>query len=74
VSFASIYRNVPPCASIYLPFQVPLENLIGDENRGFYYIMANFNHERFVLAAQARLGRASDPSQPHDPASLTPAD
>ena len=39
----------------YLEFddvRVPRENLIGEENRGFYYIMANFNHERFVLAAQ----------------------
>ncbi len=33
--------------------RVPVENLIGEEHRGFKYIMQNFNHERFVLAAQA---------------------
>jgi len=30
-----------------------VENLIGEENKGFSYIMQNFNHERFVLGAQA---------------------
>lgn len=30
---------------------VPVENLIGKENEGFKYVMHNFNHERFVLAA-----------------------
>lgn len=28
---------------------VPVENLIGEENYGFYYIMANFNTERFSM-------------------------
>ncbi|MEM1150618.1 MAG: acyl-CoA dehydrogenase family protein [Pseudomonadota bacterium] len=32
---------------------VPAENLIGEENRGFYGIMANFNGERLGMAAQA---------------------
>ncbi|MFP3914936.1 MAG: acyl-CoA dehydrogenase family protein [Actinomycetota bacterium] len=36
---------------------VPADNLIGDENRGFYYIMENFQNERLVLAGQA-LGEA----------------
>lgn len=31
--------------------RVPAENLIGQENRGFGYIMTNFNKERFVMAA-----------------------
>jgi alkylation response protein AidB-like acyl-CoA dehydrogenase len=26
--------------------QVPVANLIGEENKGFSYIMRNFNHER----------------------------
>eukprot|EP01112_Ceratiomyxa_fruticulosa_P002087 TRINITY_DN1221_c0_g1_i1.p1 TRINITY_DN1221_c0_g1~~TRINITY_DN1221_c0_g1_i1.p1 ORF type:complete len:459 (-),score=118.76 TRINITY_DN1221_c0_g1_i1:87-1343(-) len=40
----------------YLTFEnvkVPKENLIGKENEGFKYIMYNFNHERFVLAAMS---------------------
>jgi acyl-CoA dehydrogenase len=33
------------------------ENLIGEENRGFYYIMANFQNERLAIMGQA-LGEA----------------
>ena len=33
--------------------RVPVGNLIGEQNKGFKYIMQNFNHERFVLGAQA---------------------
>ncbi len=29
--------------------KVPVENLIGNENHGFLYIMSNFNGERFGL-------------------------
>ncbi len=36
---------------------VPKGNLIGEANRGFYYIMSNFQNERLVLAAQS-LGEA----------------
>jgi acyl-CoA dehydrogenase len=36
---------------------VPAENLIGDENRGFYYIMSNFQNERLAIMGQA-LGEA----------------
>ena len=32
---------------------VPAENMIGQENQGFYGIMANFNSERLGMAAQA---------------------
>jgi len=32
--------------------RVPVDNLIGAENEGFKLIMLNFNHERFVIAAQ----------------------
>lgn len=32
---------------------VPRENLIGDENRGFYYIMNNFQNERLAIMGQA---------------------
>lgn len=29
---------------------VPVENLFGEENAGFKYIMTNFNRERFIMA------------------------
>ena len=33
--------------------RVPVANRLGPENMGFMAIMANFNHERIMLAAQA---------------------
>src|SRR6185312_9797739 len=33
--------------------RVPLRYLVGKEGEGFKYIMSNFNHERFVLAAMS---------------------
>ncbi len=33
--------------------RVPAANLLGEENKGFYAIMRNFQNERLVLAAQA---------------------
>jgi alkylation response protein AidB-like acyl-CoA dehydrogenase len=38
---------------IFEDVRVPVKNLIGKEGAGFLPIMANFNHERFVLAALA---------------------
>ena len=37
---------------------IPEDHLIGEENRGFYYIMTNFQHERLTISAQA-IGEAS---------------
>jgi len=40
----------------YVTFEdvkVPVENLIGQENQGFKYIMYNFNHERWAMNIQA---------------------
>eukprot|EP01112_Ceratiomyxa_fruticulosa_P003102 TRINITY_DN1349_c0_g1_i1.p1 TRINITY_DN1349_c0_g1~~TRINITY_DN1349_c0_g1_i1.p1 ORF type:complete len:924 (-),score=261.66 TRINITY_DN1349_c0_g1_i1:282-3053(-) len=40
----------------YITFEdvkVPVENLIGEENMGFKYIMYNFNHERWGICIQA---------------------
>jgi len=40
----------------YITFEdvkVPVENLIGEENKGFKYIMYNFNHERWATAVGA---------------------
>ncbi|MPZ54869.1 MAG: acyl-CoA dehydrogenase, partial [Acidimicrobiia bacterium] len=42
---------------IFEDCRVPLDRLIGEENRGFYYIMENFQNERLILAGQA-LGEA----------------
>lgn len=33
--------------------KVPVRYLVGQEGKGFRYIMRNFNHERFVLAAMS---------------------
>ncbi|KAK4503646.1 hypothetical protein PRZ48_004561 [Zasmidium cellare] len=30
--------------------KVPVENLIGEEGRGMFYVMNNFNHERLLIA------------------------
>jgi alkylation response protein AidB-like acyl-CoA dehydrogenase len=30
--------------------KVPVENLLGEENKGIYVILANFNHERWMMA------------------------
>lgn len=40
----------------YITFEdvkVPVENLIGKENKGFRYIMHNFNHERWAIIIQS---------------------
>lgn len=42
--------------STYIEFEnvkVPVENLLGKENKGFKVIMGNFNHERFGVINQA---------------------
>jgi len=36
--------------------RVPAENLLGEENRGFYAIMQNFQNERLVVGAQSVSG------------------
>jgi acyl-CoA dehydrogenase len=38
--------------------RVPAENLLGEENRGFYAIMKNFQNERIAIAAMA-MGEAA---------------
>ena len=35
--------------------KVPVENLIGEENKGFYYLMENFQSERLQLAIMANM-------------------
>jgi alkylation response protein AidB-like acyl-CoA dehydrogenase len=33
----------------YTNCKVPVENLLGEEDKGFIVIMSNFNHERFMM-------------------------
>ncbi|MFO7965667.1 MAG: acyl-CoA dehydrogenase family protein [Desulfobacterales bacterium] len=35
--------------------RVPVENRIGEENKGFYYQMENFQHERLGMAAETNM-------------------
>ncbi|KAG0170416.1 hypothetical protein DFQ28_010815 [Apophysomyces sp. BC1034] len=69
ISFLLVERGMPgvttrqmkcsgvwPSGTAYITFEdvkVPKENLIGKENRGFKYIMYNFNHERMGIVIQA---------------------
>jgi len=48
--------GVWPSGTTYITFEdvkVPVENLIGEENKGFKCIMFNFNHERWGTVVQA---------------------
>lgn len=48
--------GVWPSGTAYITFEdvkVPKENLIGKENKGFKYIMWNFNSERMGIVVQA---------------------
>jgi len=48
--------GVWPSGTTYIIFEdvlVPVENLIGEENMGFLYIMYNFNHERWSICVSA---------------------
>ncbi|KAI8983530.1 acyl-CoA dehydrogenase/oxidase [Pilobolus umbonatus] len=48
--------GVWPSGTAYITFEdvkVPKENLIGEENKGFKYIMTNFNSERMGIVIQA---------------------
>lgn len=43
----------PAAGTTYITFdnvKVPVENLLGVENKGIYVILANFNHERWMMA------------------------
>ncbi|KAI0236266.1 hypothetical protein L0F63_003828 [Massospora cicadina] len=69
LSLLLIERNMPgvktrqmQCSGVwasgtaYITFEdvkVPVSNLIGQENKGFKYIMYNFNHERMGICIQA---------------------
>jgi alkylation response protein AidB-like acyl-CoA dehydrogenase len=69
VSLILVEKSMPgiktrhmPCSGVwasgtcYITFEdvkVPIENLIGQENKGFKAIMMNFNHERMGICIQA---------------------
>ena len=38
---------------VFQDCRIPTENMLGEENRGFYAVMKNFQNERVVLGAQA---------------------
>ncbi|KAI1443519.1 acyl-CoA dehydrogenase NM domain-like protein [Annulohypoxylon stygium] len=43
----------PAAGTAYITFdnvKVPAENLLGEENKGIYVILSNFNHERWTMA------------------------
>lgn len=43
----------PTAGTTYITFdnvKVPAENLLGEENKGIYVILSNFNHERWTMA------------------------
>lgn len=49
-------QGVWSSGTTYVTFEdvkVPVENLIGEENKGFKVIMNNFNHERFGIIVQS---------------------
>ena len=47
------WRSSDTAELVFEDCRVPAENLLGEENRGFYSIMANFQTERLVIAAMA---------------------
>lgn len=43
----------PTAGTAYITFdnvKVPVENLLGEENKGIYVILSNFNHERWTMS------------------------
>lgn len=51
------WRSSDTAELVFEDCYVPASNLIGEEDRAFYYIMENFQNERLVLAGQS-LGEA----------------
>ncbi len=47
------WRSSDTAELVFEDCRVPAGNLLGEENRGFYAIMQNFQNERIALAAQA---------------------
>ena len=47
------WRSSDTAELVFDGCRVPAENLLGEENRGFYAIMKNFQNERIAIAAMA---------------------
>jgi acyl-CoA dehydrogenase len=47
------WRSSDMAELVFDEVRVPVENIIGEEGRGFYALMSNFQNERLVLGAQA---------------------
>ena len=47
------WRSSDTAELVFEDVRVPAANMLGEENRGFYAIMQNFQNERITLAAQA---------------------
>ena len=47
------WRSSDTAELVFEDCRVPVENVLGEENRGFYSIMANFQTERLVIGAMA---------------------
>lgn len=46
----------PAAGTAYVTFdnvKVPVENLLGQENKGMSVILSNFNHERWTMACKS---------------------
>jgi acyl-CoA dehydrogenase len=52
------WRSSDTAELVFDDCRVPAENLLGEENRGFYAIMKNFQNERVAIAAMA-MGEAA---------------
>ncbi|MCX7159216.1 MAG: acyl-CoA dehydrogenase family protein [Proteobacteria bacterium] len=52
------WRSSDTAELVFQDCRIPAENLLGEEGRGFYQVMKNFQNERIALGAQA-MGEAS---------------
>ena len=58
------WRSSDTAELVFDDCRVPAENLLGEENRGFYAIMKNFQNERIAIAAMA-MGEAAQGDRAH---------
>ncbi len=57
----------PAAGTAYVTFdnvKVPVENLLGVENKGIHVILSNFNHERWMMASKFTIIRPSGSAYP----------
>jgi acyl-CoA dehydrogenase len=47
------WRSSDTAEIMFDEIKVPKENLLGEENKGFYYIMQNFQWERIIMGVQS---------------------